>query len=225
MTESGQTSPKGNWIARLWRFFWRPSPSIALGVLMVAGFVLGILFWGGFHTAIDMSNTEEFCIGCHEMQDNPYEEMQDTIHFVNRTGIRAVCADCHVPKDWVHKIPVKIAASTELYAHLIGKLDTPEKYEEERLQMAVSVWGSMKNSDSRECRNCHRRVWMDMSEQFGSARRAHQLAIDDQLTCIDCHQGIAHKLPEGFEEPSNDQLEADADEWLAKMRELAESRE
>ncbi|HRE18510.1 MAG TPA: NapC/NirT family cytochrome c, partial [Rhodocyclaceae bacterium] len=63
-----------------------------LGVI----FVLGILFWGGFNTAMEWTNREEFCISCHEMKDNVYQEYRNTIHYSNRSGVRATCPDCHV---------------------------------------------------------------------------------------------------------------------------------
>lgn len=221
MSEAQNDPAKGNWIVRLWRFLWRPNTSISLAVLLVVGFAGGVVFWGGFHWAVELSNTEGFCISCHEMRDNPYEEMRDSVHFVNRSGVRAICSDCHVPREWFYKIGRKIVATNELFMHIIGTIDTPEKYREERLSMAVSVWHSMKDTDSRECRNCHREVWMDMSKQFGGARRNHQFAIENNLTCIDCHQGVAHDLPEGFEPPTDKQLAEDANEWLAEIDALA----
>lgn len=208
---------KIGFLRRIWRFFWRPSAGISLGVLLIAGFFAGIIFWGGFHWAIEYTNTEKFCISCHEMKENVYAELQDTIHFVNRTGIRAICSDCHVPRDWFHKIKRKIQASNEVYHKIVGTVSTPEKFEAQRLKMARSVWASMKGSDSRECRNCHEKVWMDMSEQFSGAKRNHTIAIKNELTCIDCHQGIAHKLPEAFVRPTPEQLVTDAQAWLRAL--------
>lgn len=225
MSNIESNPPKGNWIKRLWRFLWRPSTSISVAVLLVVGFFGGIIFWGGFHWALELSNTEEFCISCHEMRDNPYEEMQKSIHFVNRTGIRAICSDCHVPREWIYKIGRKIAATNDLLMHILGKINTPEKFEQYRLAMAVSVWHKMKNSDSRECRNCHRKVWMDMSAEFGGAKRNHQFAIEHNLTCIDCHQGISHNLPKEFVPPSNEQLGEDSNAWLARMETLAREKD
>ncbi|MEW8209599.1 MAG: NapC/NirT family cytochrome c, partial [Candidatus Thiodiazotropha taylori] len=72
-------------------------------VLVGVGIIAGILLWGGFNTAMEMTNTEEFCISCHEMENTVYQELQETVHFTNRTGVRATCPDCHVPKEWVHK--------------------------------------------------------------------------------------------------------------------------
>ncbi|MCG7910964.1 MAG: NapC/NirT family cytochrome c, partial [Candidatus Thiodiazotropha taylori] len=37
-------------------------------VLVGVGIIAGILLWGGFNTAMEMTNTEEFCISCHEME-------------------------------------------------------------------------------------------------------------------------------------------------------------
>ena len=226
MSASDGAPPRGGVIGRLWRFLWRPSAAISLGVLLIVGFFGGILFWGAFHWAVEISNTETFCISCHEMESGPYQDLQRTVHFVNRTGVRATCSDCHVPKQWVYKIARKIKATRELYYHFTGAIDTPEKFDAQRLTMAVSVWSSMKATDSRECRNCHEKVWMDTSAQFSRAARSHELALESgALTCVDCHQGIAHRLPEGFERPEPEALVADADAWLAALRARAEAGE
>jgi len=66
--------------------------------------IIGIVFWGGFNTAMDATNKEQFCISCHEMEDNVFEEYKKTIHYANRSGVRATCPDCHVPKEWTHKM-------------------------------------------------------------------------------------------------------------------------
>ncbi|WP_260291540.1 NapC/NirT family cytochrome c [Sedimenticola hydrogenitrophicus] len=171
--------------------------------LLVVGIVLGIVLWGGFNTAMEATNTEQFCISCHEMEENVYQELQDTIHFTNRTGVRATCPDCHVPKDWVHKVVRKIKASNEIYHKLLGTIDTPEKFEAKRLQLAQNVWKAMKDTDSRECRNCHNFDSMDFSRQESRSADAHDEAIEKGYTCIDCHKGIAHALPEGYD-PAED---------------------
>ncbi|MCW8881701.1 MAG: NapC/NirT family cytochrome c, partial [Sedimenticola sp.] len=116
--------------------------------LLIVGIVLGIILWGGFNTAMEATNNEQFCISCHEMEENVYQELQDTIHFTNRTGVRATCPDCHVPKEWVHKVIRKIQASNEIYHKLMGTIDTPEKFEEKRLELAQNVWKAMKDTDS-----------------------------------------------------------------------------
>ncbi len=174
---------------------------------LLAGIILGVLFWGGFNWTLELTNTEEFCISCHEMADNAYVELQETVHYTNRTGVRATCPDCHVPKKWVHKIVRKIKASNELYHKFKGTIDTPEKFENHRLSMALREWKRMKETDSRECRNCHNFGQMDLEKQEARSADQHDPhyweVIDGEepsKTCIDCHKGIAHNLPEGWEE-------------------------
>ncbi len=173
----------------------RPTTRYSIGALLGIGFVAGIIFWGGFNTAMEATNTEKFCISCHEMEDNVYTEYQNTIHYSNRTGVRAVCPDCHVPREWTHKVIRKIKASNELWHKLLGTIDTPEQFEEKRLELAQVVWRTMKKTDSRECRNCHDYESMDYVRQGRRAVKQHIKGFDHGETCIDCHKGIAHSLP------------------------------
>ena len=183
-------------VCKLWKTLRKPSIKYSLGALLSVGFISGIIFWGGFNTAMEMTNTEEFCISCHEMKDNVFEEYKETIHYSNRTGVRATCPDCHVPKEWQHKVVRKIQASNELFHKALGSIDTAEKFEAKRLELAQNVWRVMKKTDSRECRNCHNFEFMDYGEQGRRAVKQHSIAVDEGKTCIDCHKGIAHELPD-----------------------------
>ncbi len=196
-----ETTQRPGALRRLWLFIARPSTSIALGTLVAFGFVAGIVFWGGFNWSMEATNSEAFCISCHEMEANVYEEYKDTLHYSNHSGVRATCPDCHVPQDWVHLVARKIRATNELYHHFKGSIDTREKFEEKRLVLAQHVWDDMMETDSRECRNCHNFDYMDFTLQETRAAERHQEAIDGGLTCIQCHKGVAHELPKGaFEE-------------------------
>lgn len=184
----------------LWATLKKPSAKYSLLALIAVGFASGIIFWGGFNTAMEATNTLEFCISCHEMRDNVYQEYKQTIHYSNRTGVRAVCSDCHVPKTWIHKMKRKIQASQEVWGKLTGTIDTKEKFEAKRLELATHEWERMKSSDSRECRNCHSFDGMNAESQKPRAQKSHEMARKDNETCIDCHKGIAHKKPEGMTE-------------------------
>jgi nitrate/TMAO reductase-like tetraheme cytochrome c subunit len=184
------------WIKKTWQVLRAPSARYASGTLLVAGAVAGIIFWGGFNTAIEWSNNLEFCISCHEMRSTVYEEYKQTVHYQNTSGVRAVCADCHVPKEWGPKVWRKIQASFhELPYKMLGVIDTPEKFEARRYAMAERVWAAMKATNSRECRNCHDLDTMTLDSQKRRARVQHEDAKKSGETCIDCHQGIAHKEP------------------------------
>ena len=178
--------------------------------------IFGIIFWGGFNTAMEVTNTLEFCISCHEMEENVYKEYQKTAHYANRTGVRATCSDCHVPDPWIHKVARKIQASREVLGKITGVIDTPEKFENNRLRLAKNVWHAMKETDSRECRNCHDLEAMNADLQKPRAMNQHTNALKMGQTCIDCHKGIAHKnIRKLLSDEERESLEA-PDESLAR---------
>jgi cytochrome c-type protein NapC len=158
--------------------------------------VAGVAFWGGFNTVLEATNTERFCTSCHEMRTNVFEELKGTIHFTNRSGVRATCPDCHVPHNWTNKIARKMQASKEVWGKIFGSIDTREKFLALRKHMAEREWERMKANDSLECRNCHSAQSMDLTKQNPRAAAAHErFMFTGEKTCIDCHKGIAHKLP------------------------------
>ena len=187
-----------------WSKLKRPSTKYSLMALLSAGFISGVFFWGGFNTVMEATNTLDFCISCHEMRDTVYQEYKQTIHYANRTGVRAVCSDCHVPKTWGHKMLRKLQASGEVYGKIMGTIDTPEKFEAKRLELATHEWERMKASDSRECRNCHSFEGMDVEKQKLRGAKMHKIGQAEKKTCIDCHKGIAHKKPKGMKEDDDD---------------------
>ncbi|OUS35523.1 cytochrome C [Rhodobacterales bacterium 56_14_T64] len=184
-------------IKRTWAAIRRPSMHYSLGFLTMGGFVMGIIFWGGFNTAMELTNTEAFCTGCHEMRDNVYEELKPTIHYTNRSGVRATCPDCHVPHEWTSKIARKMQASKEVWAKVFGTINTREKFLAHRLSLAQNEWARFEANDSLECRNCHSEESMDITRQSTRAAEAHErFLFTGEKTCINCHKGIAHQLPD-----------------------------
>lgn len=192
--------PEQSLMSRLRDFFLRPS-SLSVSAVVAIGMLAGLVFWGGFNTGMEASNTLGFCTACHEMRDTVFQEYKETIHYKNRSGVRAICPDCHVPKDWMHKFVRKVQASKELYGKFIAaSIDTPEKFESKRMELAEHVWATMKSNDSHECRNCHSWDAMDPHKQSVRARAKMEKGQKEGKTCIDCHKGIAHLLPKEYVE-------------------------
>jgi len=187
-------------LKRCWLHLRQPSAKYSLLFLLVVGFLGGIIFWGGFNTALEATNSLEFCISCHEMRDTVYQEYKETVHYSNRTGVRAICSDCHVPKDWTHKMIRKSKAAFEVWGKLTGSIDTKEKFEAKRMTLATHEWERMAASGSRECRNCHSFDGMSKEVQKQTVYKKHMAAQKDGKTCIDCHKGIAHHLPKEYKE-------------------------
>lgn len=38
---------------------------VVVGVVLLMGFVGGLLFWGVFNIGMEVINSEEFCLGCY----------------------------------------------------------------------------------------------------------------------------------------------------------------
>lgn len=208
MNQQSKPGDAGLW-SRIWR---RPNRRWRMGIPIggVLMFMVGVLFWGGFNWALEATNTETFCVSCHEMRDFIYPEYQETIHYSNRTGVRASCPDCHVPRPYLYKLQRKVQATNELYHKIAGTIDTRDKFEAERRVMAERVWQKMKATDSRECRNCHEFQHMDAERQERVSARRHEKGFKQGETCIDCHKGIAHHLPQGYEEEQEEKQATEA---------------
>jgi cytochrome c-type protein NapC len=189
-------SEKPGFLRRYWTMLRTPA-QVGMWFVLTFGFFGGILFWGGFNTTLEATNTETFCISCHTMRDNVYEEYKTSIHYKNRSGVRATCADCHVPHEWSSKMMRKVGAAKDVWGQITGVVSTPEKFEEHRLAMATREWGRFRRDNSLACRNCHETDYFDFSKQGDPGTYMHQTMLEDGgFTCIDCHKGIAHTLPE-----------------------------
>jgi len=189
----------------LWETLTTPSRRFALGTLLLAGLVLGAVGLFAFQEAMHATNTDEFCVSCHELEENALAEFIGTPHHTNASGKLAGCVDCHVPKEFFPKMARKFRAVGEVYHHVLGTIDTPEKYDEHRMWMASKTWAFMTERDSQECRNCHDTALWDLEQQGEKARKYHSEALSRGKTCISCHKGLAHKLPPGIGE--DEQLE------------------
>lgn len=188
----------GLW-SRLWR---RPTNKWTLGIPLgaVLAFVLGAVALGTTNVVLHETSTTEFCYVCHSHEQFIRPEYEASTHFKNASGVQAGCADCHLPHDsWFELVWTKAVVSLDIIPELAGKLDTAEKYEAHRAEMAESVWREFKENDSEFCRSCHTDEAMDLELQDRRAARRHSQAADKGETCIDCHYGIVHALPDNSE--------------------------
>ncbi len=183
-------------LARFWKFL-RSRSSVPLGIVAAFFFLSGIAYMRAFDYSMEAGSTEEFCVSCHTMKDNVYPAYTESIHYSNRSGVRASCADCHVPHRWSDKVVRKIIATKEIWGQIRGTIDTPEKFAAHRLALARREWKRFEKSDSLECRNCHDQSYFAYEKQGAPGTFMHSKMIETGgFTCIDCHKGIAHVLPE-----------------------------
>ena len=135
--------------------FWqmmRSRSRVATWIVAVFFFLAGMAYMITFNWTMKVTNTEQFCIGCHEMKDNVYPTYTKSIHYSNRSGVRATCSDCHVPHEWTDKIVRKVQASKEVWGKITGIIDTPEKFAEHRLYLAKREWDRFVINSKKESR-------------------------------------------------------------------------
>jgi len=183
---------------------FRPAARIPVIVLLGAGVIVGIVGVVGFNASLHATNTEAFCTSCHEMYSQPYQAVQQTAHFNNRSGVRPICSDCHVPHAFIPKMIRKVEAAREVWGHLTGMIDTPEKYAAHLEDMKAREIARLQANDSAPCRSCHDVERMDLAQQSEKARFYHGAMSEKNKTCIDCHQGIAHTYPQAGLEHSKE---------------------
>jgi cytochrome c-type protein NapC len=184
-------------VKRFWQFITTPSARYSLGILVFGGAIFGAVGFSSFEYVIYETSSDEFCLTCHA-QDIGLE-IPGTVHDDSRTGIAVGCADCHLPHSFWPKVVAKTKAGIkDVYHTALGTIDTIEKFEAHRMHMATATWKAMNENDSRECRYCHDQDKWSLAKQVEKAREYHGPALTNGKTCIDCHKGIAHKLPEGI---------------------------
>lgn len=165
-------------------------------LISLVGIAIGWLTLGGTAAVMHYTSSTEFCLSCHSMKI-PYEEYQGSIHFSNAKGIRAECSDCHIPEAPLDYVITKIRATKDIYHEFVtGKIDDEDKFEQHRMAMAETVWEQLRANDSATCRSCHTLDAMDTYEQTEDAVKMHAYGKENNVTCIDCHKGVAHFAPE-----------------------------
>lgn len=194
-------------LKKVWDLLRKPSADWALGTILIGGFGAAFIFFLVFHFGfMTATNKMEICISCHEM-DGVYEEYKESVHYKSASGVRATCADCHVPHgkdigDYINKFFTKAKVGTkDIFHHLIGTYPDKKAFDAARYELAQNVLEEMRHNDSKECRFCHSYDAMDMEKQDKSGARKHKKIMEKGgKTCIDCHSGVAHEEPEEPEE-------------------------
>jgi nitrate/TMAO reductase-like tetraheme cytochrome c subunit len=189
---------------RFFRWLFTPSARWSLFTLLLLGGVAGAVAVIGGQVAVHVTGTDAFCgTACHSHEKFVFPEHQTSAHYSNRTGVRAMCVDCHLPHTYPAKLFAKAKAGVkDGWAELRGTISTQEKFDRERWRMANIVWDEMKENNSANCRTCHDPAAWDAKKQSEDALKAHRKFSAGKATCIECHTGVAHKEPEEPKAPA-----------------------
>jgi len=188
----GQRGP----VKRAWHRVRTPSTRWSVLALVLLGLVVGAIAVIGTEVMVHVTGTDEFCgAACHSRQWIAKEHRQ-SIHGENRTGMRATCHDCHIPREYPDLLWYKAVAGTkDVIGELRGIISTEEKFRKERMRMAGEVWTEYKANDSRACRGCHQFSKEVLAKQQEMVRPIHAPVLEGKATCIECHKGVGHIAP------------------------------
>ena len=89
-----------------------PKTKKIVTALCLIGIGAGALW--GTQFIMHKTSSQAFCVSCHSMSQ-PKEEWESSSHFSNAKGIRAECADCHVPSEGWHYVKAKFTALKDLW--------------------------------------------------------------------------------------------------------------
>lgn len=180
---------------------------LAVIALLAAGALIGIAIAGATTWMVNASSSSNFCATeCHSMQWAA-ASWERSPHFRNEFGVRASCADCHIPFEDRPATPVQyvfgtlwtkgLAGTEDVVAKLRGVISDEAKWnaEKPRLEAKVKAWFQHTNSET--CQGCHK---LDAFEPTGPsafmATAVHSGLIQaDRVDCLQCHSGIAHVDP------------------------------
>jgi len=196
------TNESGNKGSGLWK---KPSTKWLLGI-PIGGFLMVIVGAAGMlvmNTVLHATSTTEFCLGCHSHTVNTTAEYEASSHANNASGVRASCASCHLPdpeEHWFRYVGMKMIVSLDVITEIRGTVDAPADYEAHRGPWAKKVWTEYRENGSEFCMHCHEFDHMVVDDQPRMAQNRHSKAQERGQTCIDCHQGIVHRLPEDWDQ-------------------------
>jgi nitrate/TMAO reductase-like tetraheme cytochrome c subunit len=183
-------------LARTWQRLRSPSARWSLLAIVVLGVLIGIAAIIGVQVMVHVTGTDKFCgAACHSMQWAA-KEHAESIHGATRSGVRAGCHDCHIPREYPELLWYKAVAGTrDVIGEIRGVISTEEKFNAERKRTAEHVWAEYRENDSRACRGCHVFTADVLAKQPELTREVHQPVLEGKATCVDCHKGVGHGAP------------------------------
>ncbi len=197
MKNEDRGTSRPGFLSRLWRTLSTPSARWSVLALVLLGLVVGAGATIGTQVMVAATGTDEFCGGaCHSMQWVA-KEHKVSAHGANRLGVVAGCHDCHIPHQYPQLLFYKAKAGIkDAIGEARGVISTEEKFKKERLRMAKVVWSEFKETNSANCRTCHKFTPEVLAKQKEFAQPMHKQVLDGSGTCIDCHKGVGHVAPD-----------------------------
>ena len=171
-------------------------------LLIALGITVGVAAAGATTWMVNATSSDNFCAtACHSMQWAAAAYGRAP-HYANPHGVRASCADCHIPFESRPATPFQyiigtiwtkeVSGTHDAIAELRGTISTEEKWQARRPQLAADVEAWFRRTNYETCKGCHR-----LDAVTGPALDIHaDLIKAGPVDCVQCHADVGHKFAE-----------------------------
>jgi len=107
---------------------------------------------------------------------------------------QATCVQCHLPEGWWNATYAyfHFLSVTDLFGHFRDRdAERAGDWIPPRAAMADRARLRMFENDSVTCRSCH--IEAEIKPKRARGVNAHQLALTEKKTCIECHNNLVHR--------------------------------
>jgi cytochrome c-type protein NapC len=166
----------------------RGTKVLLIGVAaFIAFLILPFLSWLVTDESISATSDGTFCVGCHSM--DPFERSHDAdVHGGQNThGVRATCANCHLPHDSSMNY-LYTKARTGVHDMWVENFGDPEN-----IDWYAKLEHREEYTYDSGCMTCHtnlQEATMATNKAFIAHRDYFLGTIDDQ--CTTCHEHVGH---------------------------------
>ena len=164
---------------------------VRIALIVIAGvfafIVLPFISWLITDEGITATSDATFCVSCHSMEPFGKAHNADIHGGQNAHGVRATCAQCHLPHDSSLNYMVT-KARTGIHDLWVENLGDPENIDWEAKRAHREDW--VYDSGCLTCHTNLQEAMMATNKAFVAHRDYFLGAIDDQ--CVTCHENVGH---------------------------------
>lgn len=161
-------------------------PALITGMIIGAGLILG------GNRMMTATSTNEYCMSCH-IHTHADEAWTKSPHYLNASGVRTGCVDCHLPPKGSFKhLTAKVRTGLhDLYAFYFKDHESFDWESKRQLEHAVKI------VFNESCVHCHQELFpKGLSSEGGTAHLYYEQNAEKlNLQCINCHLDVGHYNP------------------------------
>ncbi len=159
--------------------------------ISLPGIILGILFSFTVKKTLTITSTDKYCASCHT-HPHATQSWKKSTHYINPSGIKVHCVECHLPPQGKGHYLAKIKTGTkDLWGKLFRDSSSFNWAQKSRPENAVHFVYET------SCIHCHQTLFPVTLTKEGEDAHLYytEKKKSDELHCINCHISVGHYDP------------------------------